>query len=149
MIAELALTAVLLDDPIEEALAYADHVEHFVTQWEADLAADEEAQEAAQAARAADATDISRSAPRVADTSIWYRLASCESGQRWGYNGSSGFDGGLQFDPSTWAANAPADYPDFAYLATAEQQIAVAEDVLAASSWEQQWPTCSAELGLR
>ena len=38
---------------------------------------------------------------------VWVALANCESGGRWHYNGSSGFDGGLQFHPSTWAAYAP------------------------------------------
>lgn len=32
------------------------------------------------------------------------RMARCESGRRWSYNGSSGFDGGLQFHPGTWRA---------------------------------------------
>jgi len=27
----------------------------------------------------------------------WVRLAECESGSRWSYNGGSGYDGGLQF----------------------------------------------------
>ncbi|MDX1619547.1 MAG: transglycosylase family protein, partial [Nitriliruptorales bacterium] len=35
------------------------------------------------------------SAPAQASGSVWDRLAQCESGGTWSYNGSSGFDGGL------------------------------------------------------
>lgn len=81
-------------------------------------------------------------------TSIWDRVASCESGRNWDYNGRSGFDGGLQFHPGTWAAYRPAGYPSFAYQASREQQIVVAEMVLSEQGWGA-WPACSRELGLR
>jgi Transglycosylase-like domain len=83
---------------------------------------------------------------------VWAALASCESGGDWSYNGGSGFDGGLQFHPSTWAAYASSvlgvGAPAAAYLASPGEQIAVAEAVLEAQGWGA-WPACSAQLGLR
>lgn len=78
----------------------------------------------------------------------WGKLAACESGRRWDYNGSSGFDGGLQFHPGTWSGYRPRGYPEFAYQATARQQVVVAELVLADQGWNA-WPACSSKLGLR
>jgi hypothetical protein len=81
-----------------------------------------------------------------ADTgSAWDRLAQCESGGRWNINTGNGFSGGLQFTPSTWRAfggSGPA------HQASREQQIAVAERVLAKQGWGA-WPACSRKLGLR
>jgi hypothetical protein len=78
----------------------------------------------------------------------WGKLAACESGRRWSYNGSSGFDGGLQFHPGTWSAYRRAGEPAFAYLAPAWMQVRVAERVLAVQGWGA-WPACSRKLGLR
>ena len=80
--------------------------------------------------------------------SVWDRLADCESGGDWSYNGSSGFDGGVQFHPGTWSAYRQDGEPAYAYQATREQQIAIAERVLAAQGWTA-WPACARELGLR
>ncbi|HEY8374384.1 MAG TPA: transglycosylase family protein, partial [Pseudonocardiaceae bacterium] len=55
---------------------------------------------------------------------------------------------GLQFTPSTWRAYGGTEYAPNAHLATREQQIAVAERVLAGQGWKA-WPACSAKLGLR
>lgn len=91
--------------------------------------------------------------------SVWDRVADCESGA-WtstgGFVPSSAtwsstaglFEGGLQFHPDTWDGYRDADMPAAAYDATREQQIAVAERVLAAQGWEA-WPVCSRKLGLR
>lgn len=82
----------------------------------------------------------------------WYTLARCEHGFKpepiWNYNGSSGFDGGLQFDPDTWSAYRRPYEPAFAYLASPAVQVAVARRVYAAQGWSA-WPTCSRILGLR
>lgn len=86
--------------------------------------------------------------PQVSRGGVWDRLAQCESTGNWSYNGSSGYDGGLQFLPSTWRAAGGTRYAPYAYLATREQQIAVAESWLAKTSWSQ-WPACSRKLGLR
>lgn len=87
-------------------------------------------------------------APAQTTNVDWDVLAQCESGQRWDYNGASGYDGGLQFHPNTWTAYKPAGYPQYAYQATREQQIHVAEKVLDAQGWGA-WPACSAKLGWR
>lgn len=79
--------------------------------------------------------------------SVWDKLSGCEASGDWSYNGPSGFDGGVQFEPGTWSAYRLPGYPAYAYQATREQQIAVAERVLAAQGWGA-WPACSAKLGL-
>lgn len=84
----------------------------------------------------------------AATGSVWDRLAQCESGGRWGYNGPSGYDGGLQFSPSTWRAYGGSQYAAYAWQASRLQQIAVAERVQAGQGWGA-WPACSRKLGLR
>ncbi len=79
---------------------------------------------------------------------VWQRLASCESGGRWDYNGSSGYDGGLQFSPTTWRSFNGTDFAPYAYQATPSQQITVAKRVLKGQGWGA-WPSCSSKLGLR
>jgi hypothetical protein len=79
---------------------------------------------------------------------VWDRLASCESGGRWSYNGSSGFDGGLQFLPSTWSSWRDRYFPTFpalAWQATKEQQVMVAERLWRGSGFAP-WPVCGAGL---
>ena len=79
---------------------------------------------------------------------IWDNLAWCESGEQWAYNGGSGYDGGLQFLPAVWDAYGGDDFADRAWQASREQQIVVAERILADVGW-QAWPACSRRLGLR
>lgn len=107
-------------------------------------------------------------APQTA-RNVWDSLSECESGN-W-INGGASFEegsarwdwakpgtpvpswgttihhGGLQFHPNTWSAFKLDGYPQYAYDATREQQIAVAERVLAAQGWNA-WPTCARKLGL-
>jgi len=81
-----------------------------------------------------------------ADTggTVWDKLAQCESTGNWSINTGNGFSGGLQFTPSTWKAFGGAGV---AHRATREQQITVAERVLAEQGWGA-WPACSRKLGL-
>ena len=79
---------------------------------------------------------------------VWDQLAQCESGQDWSYNGSSGYDGGLQFLPATWRAYGGGEYAQYAYQASREAQIDIAERVLDDVGWGA-WPACSRKLGLR
>jgi resuscitation-promoting factor RpfA len=82
-----------------------------------------------------------------ADTgTTWDRLAQCESSGNWAINTGNGFYGGLQFTRSTWRAFGGTTA--FAHQASREQQIAVAERVLAQQGWGA-WPACSRKLGLR
>jgi len=78
----------------------------------------------------------------------WDRVAQCESGGDWNINTGNGFNGGLQFTPSTWAAFGGKQYASAAHQASREQQIAVAEKVLAAQGWNA-WPVCSRKAGAR
>ncbi|MBF6211733.1 DUF3235 domain-containing protein [Nocardia puris] len=84
----------------------------------------------------------------AAPDSDWDRLAQCEAGGNWGINTGNGYHGGLQFSPSTWNAHGGQQYAATANQATREQQIAVAEKVLASQGWGA-WPSCSAKLGLK
>jgi resuscitation-promoting factor RpfA len=71
----------------------------------------------------------------------WDQVASCESGGNWGINTGNGYLGGLQFSQGTWAAHGGSEYAPSAHLATRDQQIAVAERVLA-SQGRGAWPVC-------
>lgn len=83
----------------------------------------------------------------AAPDSDWDRLAQCESGGNWAINTGNGYHGGLQFSPSTWDAYGGQKYAATANQATREQQIVIAEKVLAGQGWGA-WPACSARLGL-
>ena len=83
----------------------------------------------------------------AAPDSDWDRLAQCESGGNWHINTGNGYHGGLQFNPQTWQANGGGQFAATADQASREQQIVVAERVLASQGWGA-WPACSASLGL-
>ena len=76
----------------------------------------------------------------------WDRVAACESGNNWHINTGNGYQGGLQFSPSTWNAHGGGQFASAANLATREQQIVVAERVLA-SQGRGAWPVCGHGLG--
>ena len=90
---------------------------------------------------------VSRSQAR--GTTKWDRLAQCESGGDWSLNVGK-YDGGLQFDPQYWPAYAKQAgvAAKYAWQATREQQIKVAELILADNGWGA-WPVCSKRVGLR
>ena len=73
----------------------------------------------------------------------WAAVAACESGGNWSTNTGNGFYGGLQFTQGTWLANGGGQYASSANQATAAQQIAVANRVLA-SQGIGAWPVCGA-----
>ncbi len=83
----------------------------------------------------------------AAPDSDWDRLAQCESGGNWHINTGNGYYGGLQFSASTWNAFGGNEFASTADQASREQQIYVAEKVLAQQGWGA-WPACSASLGL-
>lgn len=82
----------------------------------------------------------------AASVSTWNRVAKCESGGRWAYNGR--YKGGLQFDTRTWRAYGGTRYAKTANKASKAQQIAIANKVLRSQGWRA-WPACSKKLGLR
>lgn len=85
---------------------------------------------------------------QAAPESTWDKLAACESSGNWSINTGNGYYGGVQFSQSTWEAFGGSEYASRADLATRDQQIAIAERVLAGQGWGA-WPTCSAQVGAR
>src|SRR5689334_7536632 len=71
----------------------------------------------------------------------WDTVASCESGGNWAINTGNGYQGGLQFSPSTWSGHGGGEYAPSAHQATKEEQIAVAERALAGQG-KGAWPVC-------
>jgi resuscitation-promoting factor RpfA len=67
----------------------------------------------------------------AASVATWDAVAQCESGGNWHINTGNGYYGGLQFSQSSWAAAGGLQYAARADLATKDQQIAVAEKLLA------------------
>lgn len=113
------------------------------------------------------AGDVAQPASATPERNRWDRLADCESGEwvnggesfiegsaRWDYGidfaheGYEQFQGGLNFHPGTWDAYRDPDMPGHAGHATREQEIIVAERVLADQGWGA-WPRCSRMVGLR
>ena len=73
-----------------------------------------------------------------ADSVNWDAIAQCESGGNWAINTGNGYYGGLQFSPSTWAANGGVGMPNQASRA---EQIRIAENTLRTQGIGA-WPTC-------
>jgi uncharacterized protein YabE (DUF348 family) len=80
--------------------------------------------------------------PPTGDTSVWDRIAECESGGNWSANTGNGYYGGLQFSHQTWVAYGGDAYASNAHLASKAQQIAIAEKVRAARGGYGDWPVC-------
>lgn len=90
-----------------------------------------------------------KSYPSVAASGdVWDRLARCEASGNWAINTGNGYFGGLQFTAGTWTRHGGGAYAARADLASREQQIDIAQRVLATQGWGA-WPACSAKLGLR
>ena len=77
--------------------------------------------------------------PPPSSEADWDAIAMCESGGRWHLD--SYYDGGLQFHPNTWLAYGGGRYARYAWQATREQQIAIAERVLEGQG-PGAWPNC-------
>ncbi|MEU4106310.1 transglycosylase family protein [Streptomyces tanashiensis] len=115
---------------------------------EAAAGAREEASAALQGA--ADAFREAASVPAyacAADQWPWGCVAECESSGNWHTNTGNGFYGGLQFWHPTWVEHGGLKYAPRADLATRQQQITVAEEVLRTQGWGA-WPVCSQRYGL-
>jgi murein DD-endopeptidase MepM/ murein hydrolase activator NlpD len=97
-------------------------------------------------AQIARALDAEAAHPRKTEA-VWDALSSCESGGNWNANTGNGYVGGLQFLPQTWSGHGGGEFAPSADRATRDEQIAVAERVLASQGWRA-WPACSARLGL-
>jgi hypothetical protein len=75
----------------------------------------------------------------------WDQVARCESGGNWAINTGNGYQGGLQFAPGTWSSAGGSEFAPAAHLASREEQIAVAERVLARQG-RGAWPVCGTGL---
>ena len=71
----------------------------------------------------------------------WDAIAACESGGNWSINTGNGYQGGIQFSPSTWLGHGGGEFASGAHLATKDQQIQVAERVLNTQGIGA-WPVC-------
>ncbi len=78
---------------------------------------------------------------------VWDRVATCESGNRWNINTGNGYYGGLQFSYTTWRGFGGTAYASYAHLATRDQQIRIAQNVLRVQG-PGAWPVCSVRAGL-
>ncbi|MET9397668.1 transglycosylase family protein [Kitasatospora sp. NPDC002965] len=83
----------------------------------------------------------------AASVATWDKVAQCESTGNWSINTGNGFYGGLQFTSSTWTEFGGTSFAARADLATKDQQIAIAEKVLAVQG-PGAWPVCSVKAGL-
>jgi uncharacterized protein YabE (DUF348 family) len=72
-------------------------------------------------------------------STVWDKIAQCESGGNWAANTGNGYYGGLQFDLSTWHAYGGTGLPSDASRA---EQIAIATKVRDASGGYGAWPVC-------
>ena len=78
---------------------------------------------------------------QAATDNEWDVVAACESSGNWAINTGNGYQGGLQFAPSTWLGFGGGEFASAAHLATRDEQIAVAETVLAGQG-KGAWPVC-------
>ena len=85
--------------------------------------------------------------PAQAASTVWDRVAACESSGNWKINTGNGYYGGLQFSPRTWKGFGGKQYASHAHKARKSQQIAIARRVLAVQG-PGAWPTCSRRAGL-
>lgn len=100
--------------------------------------------------RSAAAPKADPAAPVTPSGDRWDQLAQCETGGNWSTNTGNGFGGGLQFmhqsSYSTWLSFGGGEYAPHPWEASREQQIDIAERVLASSGWRA-WPGCSRKFG--
>ena len=80
-------------------------------------------------------------------STVWDRVAACESGGNWSINTGNGYYGGLQFSDRTWDGFGGERYAPTANRATKAQQITIAQKVLVTQG-PGAWPTCGARAGL-
>lgn len=87
------------------------------------------------------------SAADVVTAADWDKVAQLEAGGNWSINTGNGYQGGLQFSPSTWAGAGGTQYAPSADKATRVQQMEVANRVLGTQGWGA-WPVTSKEAGV-
>lgn len=83
----------------------------------------------------------------AADGTTWDKVAECESGGSWSADTGNGYYGGLQISQDDWDKYGGTQYADSADQASRNQQIAVAEKILAAQGTKP-WTMCALTAGL-
>lgn len=79
--------------------------------------------------------------PRVSKSGMWDKVAQCESTGNWHINTGNGYYGGVQTSLSTWNAYGGQQFAARPDLATKEQQIIIANRILAGQGIGA-WPVC-------
>jgi Spy/CpxP family protein refolding chaperone len=95
------------------------------------------------AAGAIAVAQMAAASPTAGAEPNWDAMAQCESGGNWSANTGNGFYGGLQFKPTTWAANGGVGSPAGA---SREEQIRVARNVMRTQGLGA-WPVCGGPVG--
>ncbi|MGW7789473.1 transglycosylase family protein [Streptomyces tricolor] len=83
----------------------------------------------------------------AADGTTWDKVAECESGGSWSADPGNGYYGGLQISLEDWNAYGGGQYAASPDQASRNQQIAVAEKILA-DKGTSPWATCALLSGL-
>jgi hypothetical protein len=83
----------------------------------------------------------------AADGNTWDQVAKCETGGSWSANDGDGYYGGLKLSQENWEKYGGLDYATSPDLASRNQQISVAEKVLA-DQGVGVWGTCGLLNGL-
>ncbi|GGW15355.1 peptidoglycan-binding protein LysM [Streptomyces libani subsp. rufus] len=83
----------------------------------------------------------------AADGTTWDKVAECESGGSWSADPGNGYYGGLQISQEDWNAYGGGQYAASPDQASRNQQIAVAEKILAHKGTAP-WATCALLSGL-
>jgi LysM repeat protein len=84
---------------------------------------------------------------KAAGGTIWDAVAQCETGQNWATRSVPGYSGGLGFAHQYWGAFGGTQFAALPYQATREQQIIVAQRILAVNG-PNAWPVCGPRAGL-
>jgi Spy/CpxP family protein refolding chaperone len=95
------------------------------------------------AAGAIAVAQMATASPTAGAEPNWDAMAQCESGGNWSANTGNGFYGGLQFKPTTWAANGGVGSPAGA---SRQEQIRVARNVMRTQGLGA-WPVCGGPVG--
>ncbi|MET7655220.1 transglycosylase family protein [Streptomyces sp. NPDC005486] len=90
---------------------------------------------------------LAASGASAADGTVWDKVAQCETGGSWSADQGDGEYGGLSLSQKDWETYGGLDYAASPDLASRNQQIAVAQKVLAAEGIGA-WGTCGLTSGL-
>ncbi|MFJ9620056.1 FG-GAP-like repeat-containing protein [Streptomyces noursei] len=90
---------------------------------------------------------VSAAPATAASVGTWDKVAQCESSGNWQINTGNGYYGGVQIYLPTWNAYGGREYATYPHQATKQQQILIAEKILAGQG-AGAWGSCGAGAGL-